>query len=107
MKRKQTNLFSVLKTLRTRLSQAFHQDVPLILFGSQARGEATPDSDVDVLAILPDLSPNSLSLALDIAWEIAFENGLVISIIPATQNEIEQMNASPFFQSVKREGILI
>jgi uncharacterized protein len=26
----------------------------LILFGSQARGEATPDSDIDVMAVLND-----------------------------------------------------
>lgn len=31
----------------------FHPE-QVILFGSQARGDATPDSDVDFLVVMPD-----------------------------------------------------
>lgn len=97
-------LSHTLLKLRHRLQEAFGQQVPLILFGSQARGEAAPDSDVDVLALLPDLSWHSISLALDLAWEVGFEAGLVISLIPATREEWKQAE-SPFFEAVRREGV--
>jgi UTP:GlnB (protein PII) uridylyltransferase len=97
-------LSDALRNLRQRLSTAFGQEIPLILFGSQARGDFSPDSDVDVLVILPDLSSDSLMLAFDIAWEVGFDAGLVISLTPATANEWEHMGASPFFATVQREG---
>lgn len=100
------SLSQTLLELRRRLAEAFGQDVPLILFGSQARGNATPESDADVLALLPDLSPRSLHLAFDLAWEVGFEAGIVISLIPATREEWEGM-ASPFFSTVRREGIAV
>lgn len=97
-------LSDALSNLRQRLSAAFGQEIPLILFGSQARGDFSPESDVDVLAILPDLSPDSLMQAFDIAWEVGFDAGLVISLTPATANEWENMGESPFFAAVQREG---
>ncbi len=36
-----------------RVVRRFHPD-RVLLFGSQARGEATADSDVDILVVVPD-----------------------------------------------------
>ena len=78
----------------------------VILFGSQARGEATDDSDVDVLVVLPNLDKSTLDTVLEIAWKVGFEAGKVISVIPATYEELDLLSSSsPFFQAVQREGI--
>lgn len=91
--------------LQRRLSASLGERIRVILFGSTARGEATEESDLDVLVLLPDLEKITLGTALEIAWEVGFEAGKVITVIPATPGEMELLSASPFFQTVQREGI--
>ena len=38
----------------------FYQPVRIYLFGSEARGESGPDSDLDFCVVLPDDAPESL-----------------------------------------------
>ena len=83
------------------------QPIRVVLFGSQARGEATEESDLDVLVVLPDLEKGTLDTVLEIAWQVGFEAGKVISVIPATREEMKLLSASPFFQTVEREGIAV
>jgi predicted nucleotidyltransferase len=90
---------------RQKLSVALGERLRVILFGSQAGGEATDESDVDVLVVLPNLEKSTLDTVLEIAWEVGFEAGKVISVIPATSDEMELLSTSPFFQVVQREGI--
>ena len=82
-----------------------HGHVKVILFGSQARGDAAEESDIDVLVVLPDLENSTLDTVLEIAWEVGFEAAKVISVVPASHDEMELLSASPFFQAVQREGI--
>ena len=53
-----------------RLVSAYHPE-RIYLFGSVARGEAGPDSDYDILLVMPDDSPPELlrpTLAYDVLW---------------------------------------
>ncbi|RLA79212.1 MAG: nucleotidyltransferase domain-containing protein [Deltaproteobacteria bacterium] len=93
--------------LRGRLSSILEEEVEVILFGSQARGEATEESDIDVVVTVSKLNKKTLDLILEVAWEVGFEAGKVISVIPATFEEMERLSASPFFQAVKKEGIRV
>lgn len=88
-----------------KLRETLGAHVRVTLFGSQARGDATDESDIDVLVVLPDLEKHTLDTVLGIAWEIGFEAGKVISVVPATYQEMRLLSASPFFQAVQREGI--
>lgn len=46
-------LQNILKELRQRLEELYGERLEkLVLFGSQARGDAEPDSDIDVLVVL-------------------------------------------------------
>ena len=40
--------------VRNRISDALGQPVKVIMFGSQARGDATKDSDIDLLVLVDD-----------------------------------------------------
>lgn len=101
------NALILTKKLHKRLREVLEEDLEVILFGSQARGEATKESDIDVLVIVQKLDKRTLNLILEIAWEVGFEAGKVISVIPATFEEMKKLHASPFFQIVKREGIQV
>ena len=78
----------------------------LILFGSQARGEATPDSDIDVMAVLND--PVNVAEEIyrmsDISWHFMDKYGELISIIPTAKSAFLDAGIS-FIRVVKREGI--
>jgi predicted nucleotidyltransferase len=93
--------------LHGKLENALGSQVQVTLFGSQARGEATDESDIDVLVVLPDLEKNTLDIVLEIAWEIGFEAGKVLSVVSATPEEMDVLSASPFFQAIQREGIVV
>jgi predicted nucleotidyltransferase len=62
----------------------------VVLFGSRARGNSHPDSDLDLLIVaksLPD-EAGRRELALDIA-EVGFDYGLPVQIILASDEETE------------------
>ena len=80
----------------------------VILFGSQARGEATPDSDIDVMAVLND--PVDFAKEIyrmsDVSWHFLDKYGELVSIIPTAKSSFLGTSTS-FIRVVKREGIAV
>lgn len=95
------------KKVRERLDEAFGQPVEVIMYGSQARGDATRYSDIDLFVIVPSLNDRTYNLLLDVAWEVGFDAGKLISIVPAERRELKLLSASPFYRAVQKEGIVV
>jgi predicted nucleotidyltransferase len=89
------------KELQRQLQNILEEQIQVTLFGSQARGSASSESDVDVLVILPDLEKNTLDAVFDVAWEIGFEAGKVLSVVPATREVWGEPLASSFFRAIQ------
>ena len=82
----------------------------LILFGSRARREAGPYSDMDVVVILADSSKQgNFDYVSDCAWEAGFEYGIVIVPVVFTREDWENSpeRNSLLAQAVEAEGVAL
>ena len=79
----------------------------LIFYGSRARGDASPDSDLDILVILDDKNSDMEGYVSDCAWEAGFEHGIVVVPVVVTRDEWENgpEHHSLFALAVQKEGI--
>ena len=93
------------KEVRSRLRKELNLPVTVIMYGSQARGDARKDSDIDLLVILPAVNPKVRGAVSDIAWEIGFEAGKMISTVPTTRERMKRYAFLPFYQNIQREGV--
>jgi uncharacterized protein len=80
----------------------------LRLFGSVARGEAGPDSDVDVLVLLDEVrSSRERSAAMDVVVEIALERELLLEPLILGEDELERLRRleTALARALDQEGI--
>ncbi len=77
------------------------------LFGSRARGDADPDSDMDVLAIVDDITPELEDYISECAWEAGFKHGIVLVPVVFTRDEWENglERYSLLAEAIRAEGI--
>jgi predicted nucleotidyltransferase len=83
------------------------QLVEVLLIGSKARGEASPSSDVDVVVILDHPTPQDLSDARGLGFDVLLGHGVFLSV-RAMSGEAWQTLAtmqSLFYRNVLRDGI--
>ena len=101
----------ILSEIERRLREAFGPRYRgAVLYGSEARGEAQPDSDIDVLVLLD----GPMKLEVDMMTAISAIYPLQLEIIKTSDRtihtmpvDIEEYNTSrfPFFEEVHKEGV--
>ena len=103
---KRTEIVNTLKNIIHRVAP----DAKAILYGSEARGEARPDSDIDVLVLL-DKEKITLHDRQQVTYplyDVEFETGIIISPMVLSKQVWEnEMRITPFYHNVIKEGVLL
>jgi uncharacterized protein len=109
----ETNMNDRERQVLDRFKAALRQRVDafeIILFGSRARGDADPFSDMDVIVIIEgDADERSRHVVSDCAWEAGFESGIVVVpiVFSRTEWETDASRYSLLGRAVAQEGIAV
>ncbi|MBW2037697.1 MAG: nucleotidyltransferase domain-containing protein [Deltaproteobacteria bacterium] len=98
---------NILKEFREELENLYEKRLKgIILYGSWARGDATEDSDIDVLIVLEGkvIPGKEIDRMIDVITEINLKHGVLISIYPVSEKDYSTIN-SPLLINVRREGV--
>ena len=98
----------VARRLRKRM-EAIPAFKRMVVFGSRARGEASPDSDLDLFIEVSDLNAEIREQIQMAAWEVCLGNGVVISTFIASSYSLTHslLAANPLLKAIEMDGVVI
>ena len=105
----QRDIEPMLKDFTTSLARALGPALKrVLLFGSYARGEAGPDSDIDVLVVV-DGNGSLREHVIDVAADVSLKYSVVLAPLIRTASAWRRLEAiqAPITQSIAREGIVL
>ena len=101
---------SALMQFKAELEQALgSQLIELKLFGSKARGDDQPDSDIDVLVIVATDDSHIRESVYNIATDILLQTDLCISPKIISKDKFDQLRKenTSFIRNVSRDAITV
>jgi predicted nucleotidyltransferase len=83
--------------------------IDFCVFGSKARGDAQPDSDIDVMIELEEFNPEIESVIDDLVFDVNLAHDCFISVVMFSRKELEDgpLSESPLYKTIAREGIRV
>ncbi|MGB5687335.1 MAG: nucleotidyltransferase domain-containing protein [Candidatus Electrothrix sp.] len=76
------------------------------LFGSNAREDATEDSDIDIFLQIPDLTTDIEQDVYNMAYDLELKYDCVIDVILLSDSDIgTHADCLPIYRNILREGV--
>lgn len=100
----------ILQEFKRRVEQRFPGElIRVVLFGSKARGDASAESDIDVLTVVRSQDWKLGDEIRDIGYELEIAHGVVLSIQVMGQRQYQELKArgSTFLEQVEQEGLAV
>lgn len=97
---------AALVELEAGLKKLYGSNAPLLLvYGSYARREAHPDSDIDVLLVYSnDIRPGEeIHRVSALLADLNLRYQVLVSVLPASENQYHSLESS-FWENIRREG---
>lgn len=83
----------------------------IVLYGSQARGDAIPESDVDLLVVVDRYDADTVELAYDavygIMWKHDFTPLISVNVMSREEYEEQKRKGYSFVRNVERDGVIV
>ena len=101
------NIKTILTEFKKEIARLYSKRLKeMILYGSWARGNATEDSDIDLMIVLDgDIAPGrEIDRMIDIITDTNLRHDVLISVYPISAKNYSTVN-SPLLLNVRREGI--
>ena len=103
------NFRDIVKGCKTLLERHYGARLKgLVLYGSIARDQAEPESDIDLLVLLSEPFDYFIELRriVDILYPLQLETDRLISAKPVSLEDFEQ-GRFQLYRNAKREGVLV
>ena len=100
----------IVEEFKRQVEQRFPGElIRVVLFGSKARGDATRESDVDVLVVIHSEGWRLGDEIRSLGYALELEHGVVLSIQVMSERHYEELRlcGSQFFKAVEREGVSV
>ena len=80
----------------------------VIVYGSEARGEALPDSDIDLLVLLrpPFERLAELQAIVDLLYPLQLESDRLLSARPASADDFDAERVQ-LYRNAKQDGVML
>jgi len=97
----------ILKEFREKIQSIYGDRLKdLILYGSWARGQATDDSDIDVVVVLKGKikAGEEIDRMIDAITDLNLKHNILLSVYPVSEQDYANLQ-SPILMNIRREGL--
>jgi predicted nucleotidyltransferase len=100
----------IVEEFKRRVERQFPGElIRLVVFGSRVRGEATAESDLDLLVVTRSEGWRRGDEIRALGYALEIEHGVVLSIQVMSLGHYEKLRAcgAQFLQAIEREGVTV